>query len=137
MRTLGQRRLGQGCGDSHAAERTQWDIESSGSTDGFCFGSILTQAIGYRGRRPATARSPTAADQPTGGVTGMRGSRTVEELIEDIAELRAELERYRNAANMALEQLDWCIEILHERASQRGIARSLAKNRAAIRRGLR
>jgi hypothetical protein len=58
---------------------------------------------------------------PPGGVTGMRGSRTVEELIEDIAELRAELERYRKRRHMALEQLDWCIEILHERASQRGM----------------
>ena len=47
-------------------------------------------------------------------------------------ELEAELERYRQASEDALQQLDWCIGYLH--GSHRvPIARSLAHNRAFIR----
>jgi hypothetical protein len=42
-----------------------------------------------------------------------------------------EAARYREAANQALDQLQWCINYLHGiRKSQ--IARGLAKNRATI-----
>jgi hypothetical protein len=43
-----------------------------------------------------------------------------------------ELERYRQAAEDALQQLDWCIGYLHGiRKSE--ISRALAKNRSQIR----
>jgi hypothetical protein len=43
-----------------------------------------------------------------------------------------ELERYRQAAEDALQQLDWCIGYLHG-IRKVGISRALAKNRAFIR----
>lgn len=43
--------------------------------------------------------------------------------------------RYRKAAQLALEQLDWCIDYLR-RIHKPRIARQLAKNQAAIRRRL-
>ena len=43
-----------------------------------------------------------------------------------------ELERYRQAAEDALQQLDWCIGYLHG-IRKLDISRSLAKNRAYIR----
>jgi hypothetical protein len=43
-----------------------------------------------------------------------------------------ELERYRQAAEDALQQLDWCIGYLHG-IRKVGISRALAKNRAYIR----
>ena len=43
-----------------------------------------------------------------------------------------ELERYRRAAEDALQQLDWCIGYLHG-ARKVEISRALAKNRAHIR----
>ena len=43
-----------------------------------------------------------------------------------------ELERYRQAAEDALQQLDWCIGYLHG-IRKVGISRALAKNRAHIR----
>jgi hypothetical protein len=43
-----------------------------------------------------------------------------------------ETERYRQAAEDALQQLDWCIGYLHG-IRKVGISRALAKNRAYIR----
>jgi hypothetical protein len=43
-----------------------------------------------------------------------------------------ELERYRSAAEDALQQLDWCIGYLHG-IKKTDISRALAKNRAQIR----
>ncbi|HET9506843.1 MAG TPA: hypothetical protein VFO81_02770 [Gaiellaceae bacterium] len=43
-----------------------------------------------------------------------------------------ELERYRRAAEDALQQLDWCIGYLHG-IKKVEISRALAKNRAHIR----
>jgi hypothetical protein len=43
-----------------------------------------------------------------------------------------ELERYRQAAEDALQQLDWCIGYLHG-IRKTDISRALAKNRAQIR----
>jgi hypothetical protein len=46
-----------------------------------------------------------------------------------------EVARYREAARLALDQLDWCISYL--RSIRKGqIARALAENRTAIARGL-
>lgn len=49
-----------------------------------------------------------------------------------IRELEQELERYRQASEDALQQLDWCIGYMHG-CGKKGIARSLSKNRAYIR----
>lgn len=46
-----------------------------------------------------------------------------------------ESERYRQAAENALGQLDWCIDYLH-RIRKTAISAQLAKNRAHIRRQL-
>ena len=43
-----------------------------------------------------------------------------------------DLERYRQAAEDALQQLDWCIGYLHG-IKKVGISRALARNRAYIR----
>jgi hypothetical protein len=43
-----------------------------------------------------------------------------------------EVERYRQAAEDALQQLDWCIGYLHG-IRKVGISRALAKNRSHIR----
>jgi hypothetical protein len=43
-----------------------------------------------------------------------------------------ELERYRQAAEDALQQLDWCIGYLHG-IRKVGISRALARNRSHIR----
>ena len=45
---------------------------------------------------------------------------------------REEAERYRQAAEDALQQLDWCIGYLHG-IRKIGISRALAKNRGHIR----
>jgi hypothetical protein len=45
---------------------------------------------------------------------------------------REELERYRQAAEDALQQLDWCIGYLHG-IRKVDISRALARNRAHIR----
>ena len=45
---------------------------------------------------------------------------------------RNEMQRYRQAADDALEQLDWCIGYLHEIRKVR-ISRVLARNRNVIR----
>lgn len=46
-----------------------------------------------------------------------------------------EIQRYRRAADDALQQLDWAIGYLHG-IRKTGISRALAKNRAFIRRQL-
>ena len=48
---------------------------------------------------------------------------------------RDETERYRQAADDALQQLDWCIGYIHGIRKVR-ISRVLARNRAIIRRNL-
>ena len=48
---------------------------------------------------------------------------------------RKELERYRQAAEDALQQLDWCIGYLHG-IRKHDVSRVLAKNRSYIRRQL-
>jgi hypothetical protein len=52
-----------------------------------------------------------------------------------IRELENEVERYRQASEDALQQLDWCIGYMHG-SGKKGIARSLSKNRAYIRKHL-
>ena len=52
-----------------------------------------------------------------------------------IRELEEKLERYRQASEDALQQLDWCIGYMHG-CGKKGIARSLARNRAYIRTNL-
>ena len=49
-----------------------------------------------------------------------------------VRELENEVERYRQASEDALQQLDWCIGYLHG-AGKTGIARSLSRNRTYIR----
>ena len=49
-----------------------------------------------------------------------------------IRELESQVERYRQASEDALQQLDWCIGYMHG-CGKRGIARSLARNRGYIR----
>ena len=51
---------------------------------------------------------------------------------EDHKDHQEELERYRQAAEDALQQLDWCIGYLHG-IRKTDISRALAKNRAQIR----
>jgi uncharacterized membrane protein YccC len=53
----------------------------------------------------------------------------------EVTRLRDDVERYRRAAEDALEQLDWCIGYLHG-ASKGQIAAALARNRAHIRENL-
>jgi hypothetical protein len=52
-----------------------------------------------------------------------------------IRELEERVERYRQASEDALQQLDWCIGYLHG-CGKSGIARSLARNRSYIRTNL-
>jgi hypothetical protein len=52
-----------------------------------------------------------------------------------IRELGNDVERYRQASEDALQQLDWCIGYLHG-SGRRAVARSLSKNRTYIRRHL-
>jgi hypothetical protein len=49
-----------------------------------------------------------------------------------IRELEERVERYRQASEDALQQLDWCIGYMHG-CGKKGIARSLARNRSYIR----
>jgi hypothetical protein len=48
---------------------------------------------------------------------------------------QAEAERYRAAAEAALDQLDWCISYLH-RIRKSPLATALARNQAQIRKQL-
>ena len=49
-----------------------------------------------------------------------------------IRELESQVERYRQASEDALQQLDWCIGYMHG-SGKKAIARSLSKNRSYIR----
>ena len=49
-----------------------------------------------------------------------------------IRELEDKVERYREASEDALEQLDWCIGYLHG-TGKTAVSRSLARNRSHIR----
>jgi hypothetical protein len=51
---------------------------------------------------------------------------------ERIEELEQEVERYRQAAEDSLQQLDWCIGYLHG-IRKLDISKALAKNRSQIR----
>jgi hypothetical protein len=53
------------------------------------------------------------------------------ETTSDDRELDREIERYREAAWGALDQLEWCISYLH-RLRKGDIARALARNRSQI-----
>ena len=53
-------------------------------------------------------------------------------MARDDGQRNDEVERYRTAAEDALQQLDWCIGYLHG-IKKVGISRALAKNRAYIR----
>jgi phage shock protein A len=64
------------------------------------------------------------------------GSKARKENTEDeLARVRDEAERYRRAAEDALQQLDWCIGYLHG-CNKKGIAAALSKNRSFIRQHL-
>jgi hypothetical protein len=64
------------------------------------------------------------------------GSKARREAPEDeLARVRDEAERYRRAAEDALQQLDWCIGYLHGSNKAR-IAAALSKNRSYIRKEL-
>ena len=54
---------------------------------------------------------------------------------EDVDEKQAEADRYRKAAEDALQQLDWAIGYLHG-IRKVEISKALAKNRSYIRREL-
>ena len=54
---------------------------------------------------------------------------------EDVDEKQAEADRYRKAAEDALQQLDWAIGYLHG-IRKVDISKALAKNRSFIRREL-
>ena len=58
------------------------------------------------------------------------------ERTEDAQPRRVDAERYREAAEATLEQLDWCIGYLH-RIRKPALADALARNRSEIRRRLR
>jgi hypothetical protein len=64
------------------------------------------------------------------------GSKARKESRDDELErLRNEAERYRRAAEDALQQLDWCIGYLHGSNKAR-IAAALSRNRSYIRKEL-
>jgi hypothetical protein len=53
----------------------------------------------------------------------------------EMRELTDELDRYKQASEDALQQLDWCIGYFHG-CGKKGIAKALSQNRAFIRRSL-
>jgi hypothetical protein len=65
----------------------------------------------------------------------MAESDRVEELESEVARLMKEVDRYRTAAEDALQQLDWCIGYFAG-AHKGQIARDLSANRVQIRREL-
>ena len=69
--------------------------------------------------------------EPRSAETSRRSVGDVERSAR-IRELGNEVERYRQASEDALQQLDWCIGYMHG-SGKRAIARSLSKNRAYIR----
>ena len=67
--------------------------------------------------------------------TGQNSQRSAEDAQRRarIRELEAEIERYRQASEDVLQQLDWCVSAIMHGSGKRGIARSLSRNRAYIR----
>ncbi len=63
----------------------------------------------------------------------MADDNRVEELEMEVARLMKEVDRYRTAAEDALQQLDWCIGYFAG-AHKAQIARELGANRVQIRR---
>ncbi|MGY2877035.1 hypothetical protein ACVW00_004225 [Marmoricola sp. URHA0025 HA25] len=57
----------------------------------------------------------------------------IEALEAEITELMREVDRYRTACEDTMQQLDWCIGYFTG-CNKRGLAKSLAANRSAIRR---
>jgi hypothetical protein len=51
-------------------------------------------------------------------------------------DLNREIERYREALELALDQLEWCIDYLH-RVRKPDIARALSRNRSQIMKRIR
>jgi hypothetical protein len=56
--------------------------------------------------------------------------------VERSESARRESERYRAAAEEALDQLDWCVAYLH-RIRKSAVADVIARNRSEIRRRMR
>jgi hypothetical protein len=79
----------------------------------------------------------TTTAQSAGPRSADASRRSVEDVQRRarIHELGNEVERYRQASEDALQQLDWCIGYLHG-SGRRAVARSLSQNRAYIRRHL-
>jgi hypothetical protein len=59
----------------------------------------------------------------------------IEELEREVARLMEEVDRYRTAAEDALQQVDWCIGYFAG-SHKSSVARALSSNRAHIRRQL-
>jgi hypothetical protein len=80
---------------------------------------------------------PDAGPARDGVVRYMSSTRNsrADELTAQADELEEELDRYVRAVEELMQQLDWCISYM-QRSGERGIARSLAKNRALVRRTL-
>jgi hypothetical protein len=55
--------------------------------------------------------------------------------MEDPVTQADDVNRYRRAAEMTLDQLDWCISYLRS-IRKKEIAKALSRNRDAIKRGL-
>jgi hypothetical protein len=51
-------------------------------------------------------------------------------------DLEREIERYREAVELALDQLEWCVDYLY-RIRKPDIARALARNRSQIMKRIR
>jgi hypothetical protein len=56
-------------------------------------------------------------------------------MSSETRELVDELDRYKQASEDALQQLDWCIGYFHG-CGKKGIAKALSHNRAYIRKAL-
>jgi hypothetical protein len=65
----------------------------------------------------------------------MPESGRIAELEQEVARLMKEVDRYRTAAEDALQQLDWCIGYFSG-AHKSQVARALSANRGHIRRQL-
>jgi|GEM_PF-2472459 hypothetical protein len=63
--------------------------------------------------------------------TAQRSTQDVRQSAQ-IRELKDEVERYRQASEDALQQLDWCIGYIHG-CGKGGVARALGHNRSYIR----
>jgi hypothetical protein len=59
----------------------------------------------------------------------------IKELETEIGDLKDDVERYRQATEDLLQQVDWCIGYFHG-CGKKAIARSLSVNRSYVRRHL-